>query len=155
MLPNPEIVEQIKPGTRLYVAIPYSGVEEHSFKVANKATASLMNDGYVPYSPITHNHVVATKHQLPGNWEFWKAQDIPYIEHFCEAVIVVGVWAFGEYNPEDEYSSWKYILKSVGVQAEIQAAIDSNKPVYLYCYITNRFLNYEKYKEKTLNTVDS
>ena len=65
---------------KIYLAIPYSGIQESSYEQANKATAELMSGdkGVNVFSPITHSHPL-TKHGVRGDWEFWKKIDFQFI----------------------------------------------------------------------------
>ena len=53
---------------KIYLAIPYSGIEEESFAVANKITAHLMYQGHIVFSPISMNHMIAKEYGLPTSW---------------------------------------------------------------------------------------
>lgn len=57
---------------KIYLAIPYSGMEESSFKQANQATALLLNKGNNVFSSISQFHHISKEYDLPGNWDFWK-----------------------------------------------------------------------------------
>ncbi len=37
-----------------------------------KATARLLKEGMIVYSPIVHCHNMAIMYDLPGNFEFWQ-----------------------------------------------------------------------------------
>jgi hypothetical protein len=107
---------------KIYLAIPYSGMEESSYEQANLATVLLLNIGYNVISPITHCHSL-TKIQgydLPGTWEFWKEIDFEFIDWVDEVFVLI---------PKE---GWKMVQNSTGVQAEIEYSIDNNKPVTFY-----------------------
>ena len=63
----------------IYLASPYShphcSVRYQRFIAVALATAKLMNEGEVVYSPIVHNHTLAELVDLPKNWEYWKKFD--------------------------------------------------------------------------------
>lgn len=103
---------------KVYLAIPYTGMEESSFKQANKATAMLFNKQYNVFSPISHCHHIAKEYELPGTWEFWKEIDYQYID-WCEDIFVL--------IPEEGFDK---ISSSTGVMAEISYAMSKNKSVY-------------------------
>jgi len=100
---------------KIYLAIPYSGIEEKSFKLANQVTGAIMNRGDIPMSPISHSHPVAEECEVPGSWEFWEAMDYSFIDWADELLII---------NIDDEL-----VKNSTGVQAEIKYAIKTGKPV--------------------------
>jgi hypothetical protein len=100
---------------KIYLAIPYTGKEEASFKIANQVAGDLMNQGHIVFSPISHTHPIAKSCDLPKDWEFWKKQDESFIRWADEIHVIM----FGD------------IKKSVGVQAEIDLAVKHGKPVVL------------------------
>lgn len=105
---------------KIYVAIPYSGNEEKNFKIANEVTAKLMDDGHIPFSPISHSHPIAIQCQVPGTWEYWEEFDRSFIEWADELLVVVT-------NQEE-------VDNSKGVQAEMNIAKELNKPINFYQY---------------------
>lgn len=98
---------------KVYLAIPYTGIEELSFKVANYVSAQLMHDGNIVFSPISHSHHIAAQNELECGWDYWKKFDESFIE-WCDVVIVVML------------IGWE---KSKGVKAEIIIADKIGKPV--------------------------
>lgn len=99
----------------VYLAIPYAGCEEWSAKTANKITADLMIQGIHVFSPISHTHMIAQEHNLPGDWKFWESIDKRWIETMDEIWVVA--------------SDMDKVKKSTGVQAEIQYAKSLGKLV--------------------------
>lgn len=101
---------------KVYLAIPYTGLEEDSFKLANQVSGAMMNKGgYIPLSPISHSHPIAAECEVRGDWEFWEAMDCSFIDWADE------VWVI---NISDEL-----VKNSTGVQAEIAHANKTDKPV--------------------------
>jgi len=96
---------------KVYLAIPYSGMEEESFKIANKVAGQLMIDGYIVFSPISQCHLIAKECNLPTTWEFWNKYDEDFIK-WCDILMVICI---GEYGS-------KLIENSKGCQAEIKIA---------------------------------
>lgn len=96
----------------IYLASPYSDpdplVREQRYLAACKATAALMRDGELVFSPIAHSHHVAD--YLPSDvrmdFDFWQRQDREVLRH-CDrlAVLLLEGWD-----------------KSKGVTAEIHLA---------------------------------
>lgn len=101
---------------KVYLAIPYSGMEESSFKQATLAAVKILRLGYNVYSPITHSHPL-TVYNVPGDWEFWQKIDFQFID-WCDEVWVL--------TPEEGEEK---VNNSVGVQAEIDYAKRTNKKV--------------------------
>lgn len=70
---------------KIYLATPYSHPSEsarvHRFDIANRVAATLMAQGHVVFSPISHSHPIAA--YLPDeqllDHEFWMAQDLPFL----------------------------------------------------------------------------
>ena len=64
----------------IYLASPYSDpdpkVMEQRFDAVCRKAGELMKDGLVVYSPIIHNHPIATRCDLPRGWDFWKRFDL-------------------------------------------------------------------------------
>lgn len=102
---------------KVYLAIPYSTMEESAFKQATEITAKLVAKGINVFSPITHSHLLHKEHNLKGDWSFWQKIDFQYID-WCDEVWVV--------TPIEGYNK---VLNSVGVQAEIKYAQLIEKPV--------------------------
>lgn len=106
---------------KVYLAIPYSGMEQSSYDQATAATAQIINKYEINvFSPITHSHPL-TKHGVKGTWDYWQKIDFQYID-WCDEV-----WVLVPTEGEDR------VKKSVGVQAEIEYARNSGKLVQ---YIT-------------------
>lgn len=106
---------------KIYLAIPYSGMEQSSYDQATAATAQIINKYEINvFSPITHSHPL-TKHGVKGTWDYWQKIDFQYID-WCDEV-----WVLVPTEGEDR------VKKSVGVQAEIEYARNSGK---LVKYIT-------------------
>jgi hypothetical protein len=67
----------------IYLATPYSHenkkVKQERFDKVNRYAAELMNAGKFVFSPISHAHVIAIDHDLPGDWEYW--------EHHCRLML--------------------------------------------------------------------
>ena len=103
---------------KIYLAIPYSGMEEESFRIANEITADFMREGHIVFSPISHSHHIAIAHNLPTDWAFWKKFDESFIE-WCDELHAVIV---GENGLE-------LLAKSKGATAEIEIAKSLNKPI--------------------------
>lgn len=108
---------------RIYLAQPYTShyplpemrevVMQARYEDGVAATAWLMTQGYVPFSPIAHSRSIALIHDLPHGWDFWRHQDLNHIAA-CDEVLVLAI------------PGWR---ESAGVTAEIQFAHDCEIPV--------------------------
>jgi|SRR5690606_7608960 len=105
----------------IYLAGPYSHedpeVMQERYEELTRIAAHFMALGECVYSPITHNHVIATKYELPHTWDFWKDLDLPFVKA-CSKLYVVRL------------PGW---MMSTGVRAEMELAAVLNKPIY-YVY---------------------
>lgn len=117
------IVQEKTEMTKIYLAIPYSGMEESSYKQANEATVELLRRGYNVLSPITHSHPLSMIGGLPGTWEFWSKIDYQFLDWADEMWILV---------PKEGKD---VVEKSVGVQAEIQYAAGQLMPITYFTVI--------------------
>lgn len=94
----------------VYLACPYShkdpAVKEQRFRLANAAAANLMQQGMPVFSTITHNHPIALKHNLPGDWKFWEGYNRAFLSCSHKLIVLMA-------------DGWE---DSVGVQAEIAIA---------------------------------
>ena len=104
---------------KIYLACPYSNpdpqIMEYRFNEVTKKAADLIQQGYIVYSPITHNHFIAVKYGLPRGWEFWKEFDISFIK-WCDVVCILSL------------DGWK---ESKGIDAEINIAAKLGKTVVM------------------------
>lgn len=78
---------------KIYLASPYShpdpAMREKRFRAACMATAELMLDGHVAYSPIAHSHPVATIGGIDPMHNFdWLGQDLPVLAKFDEVHVL-------------------------------------------------------------------
>ena len=98
---------------KIYLAIPYSGNEEESFRTANAFAGKLMRMGHIVFSPISHTHPISeTWWTMP--WEFWKSQDEAFLE-WCDELYVIMA------------DGWK---DSKGVTEEIKIIKEMKKPIH-------------------------
>jgi hypothetical protein len=104
--------------TKIYLAIPYSWNHETSFRAANKITARLIDEGNIVYSPISLSHPVQDYMTKANTFETWMVQDLEFV-NWCDELHVVVIGEFGA----------ELIEQSRGVQAELSAARDYNKPI--------------------------
>jgi hypothetical protein len=76
----------------IYLAGPYthpsSIIRLERFEALTKKAAELMQAGYVVYSPITHGHTIAMRHDLPLDFEWWKLQSLGMLRHASRLMIL-------------------------------------------------------------------
>lgn len=108
-----------KPLKKIYLAVPYTGMKESSFKQVNKVSVEVLKLGHNVFSPITHSHVLheLDGESIPGDWSFWQHIDYQFIDWADEVWVLV---------PKEGIEP---VNKSTGVQAEIKYAEEHNKPV--------------------------
>ena len=105
---------------RIYLASPYTS--EHRPKMtwrylaACAATARLLAEGHIVYSPIAHGHHLSDFAALPGDFAFWREHCLSFLEHWAEELRVL------------EIDGWE---ESAGVQAEIAFAKERGIPVVM------------------------
>jgi hypothetical protein len=112
---------------KIYLAIPYSGIEELSYKCANYVAGMLISEGFLVFSPISHSHPIwdAMKNEkiLQNTYDTWLTQDKAFVE-WCDEIFVVEL--VGEEVKNEGYG---LIMKSKGVKQEIEWATEMGKPV--------------------------
>lgn len=102
---------------KVYLAIPYSGMEESSYEQATKATMLIINElGHNVFSPITHSHPIA-KLGVKGTWDYWQKIDYQYLDWADEMWVLI---------PKEGLDK---VLLSTGVVAETKYAVKNNKKV--------------------------
>lgn len=97
-----------------YLAGPYTNSPMERYEQHLEASAILIKNGYVIYSPIVHCHPMALKYQLPGNFEFW--------QRFNHVMIT---WSNGVLLLK--LPGWE---KSGGVRDELNFCFDNNIKVW-------------------------
>lgn len=102
---------------KIYLAIPYRGMEEMSYQQATAAACAVLASGRNVFSPITHSHPMSEMAGLPGDWEFWKQVDYQFIDWADEVWVVI---------PRE---GLERVQKSEGVMAEVTYAKDKDMPV--------------------------
>lgn len=108
--------------TKIYLAIPYSGMEHESMEISTQVAAYLMQQGHFVLSPITLSHPIAMKGNLPTHWEYWKELD-KWLISCCEEVWITDL-------------GQERISRSKGVQEEIQIAHNTGKTIRYICPMT-------------------
>ena len=101
----------------IYLASPYTKHPKHIrqlfFEVLCDITAQMFNRGEYVFTPIVYAHPVASRHNLPPEWDYWKEYDESFIS-ICSSLWVL------------KFPGWE---ESTGVQAEIKIAEGLGLPV--------------------------
>jgi len=110
---------------KVYLAIPYSGMEESSYFQATYITGHLMStiQKINVFSPITHGHTISKNHSLPKDFDYWMDIDFQYLDWADEIIIIIP-----KEGPER-------IQNSKGVQAELRYAISKGKSVRFLAFV--------------------
>ncbi len=101
----------------IYVANPYTGTEQERnqrHREVRDYTAHLIKQGYTAVSPIVHCHTLAAIHKLPTDYAFW--------QNYCNNLLVVC-----HRMHILTLNGWE---ESVGVQDELEVAMDMEKPIF-------------------------
>ena len=76
----------------IYLAGPYSHedpkVREQRFEALTKKAAELRIDGLVIFSPITHGHAIADRHDLPLDFQWWQNQCLDILSRATSMVVL-------------------------------------------------------------------
>lgn len=104
----------------IYLASLYSlnstpEIRQERYEDVQKLTAKMIKDGYIVFSPITYNHPMAVKYNLPPGWAFWKPVDSCYIKK-CDYMLIM----------IDKDNLWH---QSEGIMAEIKIAQKFKKKI--------------------------
>lgn len=119
---------------KIYLATPYSGMEEEAYRNITSIAASLTLEGNLnPFSPITHSHPIhKINSNIPSDWKFWENIDKQFIDWADE------VWIFA--------TTLISLFNSKGVAAEYKYAKETNTPVVIYLGLDienpNEFIDY-------------
>ena len=101
----------------IYLAVPYShskdSVKNFRFGTVTAISGKLFEMGIFNFSPITHSHPVSLINGSGTSWETWEKFD-KFMVDLCTEIWVL------------KLPGWE---ASVGVQAEIQHALKTMKPV--------------------------
>ncbi len=111
---------------KIYLAIPYSYNPEQSFKIANRVTARLMNEGHVVFSPITQGHTIAQylPYAIKKDSDWWMKQDLPHLE-WADELHVISIGKDG----------CNLIANSEGCQHELNHANKLGKKIKIIQYM--------------------
>lgn len=107
---------------KIYLAIPYTGMQESAYEQANLGTVMLLNEGYNVFSPITHSHPLTklNMYEIPHTWEYWQHIDYQFIDWADELWVLI---------PKEGLEK---VENSTGVQAEIKYAKETGKQITFF-----------------------
>lgn len=97
----------------IYLTIPYTGMEDLSFKISCMIAAFLAKTGHTVYSPVIHRYTLASQYDLPTDCDFWLKQGLDML-YRCDELYVATL------------EGWD---KSLVVSAEIEEALKMGIPV--------------------------
>jgi len=100
---------------KIYLAIPFSGIEDLSFKVANEVASLLIATGeYYVFSPISHSYPIWKTEMVEHAYDVWLDQDEAFVT-WSDEVWVVNI---------EGHDGLNRINKSTGVQKELNWATE-------------------------------
>lgn len=102
---------------KIYLACPYThkypAIRMFRFKKVSKFAATLMKEGHLVFSPISHSHQICVEANLPIDFAYWQELDNSFLE-WCTVMIVL------------KLDGWE---DSKGIQEEIKIAQFMGKEV--------------------------
>lgn len=102
----------------VYLSSPYTHpdkeVRQKRFEAACRASARMMDEGHVVFSPIAHSHSIETLgfHNVRDG-KFWMNQDIPLLRHASLLVVL-------------KLDGW---MESKGIEWEVRLAESIHIPI--------------------------
>lgn len=105
---------------KVYIAIPYTGMEESSYKQCVIAVSHLIknNPKVMFFSPIINSHPL-TKYGLGGDWEYWEKVDLEWLA-LCDTFLGI--------IPREGMGK---VIKSTGLREEYLFAEENKKEILL------------------------
>lgn len=104
-------------GPFTYLACPYAhddpAICEARFRAANLAAATLIAQGELVISPLSHACPIAEARDLPRGWDYWGRFDRALLECCCRVIVL-------------KIDGWQ---ESVGVRGELEYARSLGLPV--------------------------
>ncbi len=101
----------------IYLASPYTKHTKDTrhlyFEMLCDITAQMFNMGKYVFTPIVYAHPVASRHNLPPEWDYWKEYDEKFISICSDLWVIM-------------FPGWE---DSTGVQAEVKIAQELGLPI--------------------------
>jgi hypothetical protein len=80
-------------GQRIFLASPYTHKDKEvmasRYEAALAASAKLIKEGNIVFSPIVHSHPIAVVYDLPKDYKFWQAYTNSFILQWAEAFSIL------------------------------------------------------------------
>jgi nucleoside 2-deoxyribosyltransferase len=113
---------------KVYLAVPFSGIEPMSYAWVNEAASFLIGQGLFVFSPISHGYPISKAGVMGHSQDTWMALDEQFVNWADELYVLV--------LAGDGTAAWGYdkIKNSSGVQQEISWAKAQNKPITYVLY---------------------
>lgn len=112
---------------KIYLAIPFSKIEELSFACANEVAAILIKEGHFVFSPISHSYPIEQTALVESTYSLWLRLDKAFVD-WAEEIWVINIIG---------HDGMRLITNSRGVQQEMKWAEEQNKPVIRINYNPN------------------
>ena len=112
---------------KIYLAIPFSKVEEIRFACANEVAAILIKEGHFVFSPISHSYPIEKTNLVESTYNLWLRLDKAFVD-WAEEIWVINIIG---------HDGMRLITNSRGVQQEMKWAEEQNKPVIIVNYNHN------------------
>jgi hypothetical protein len=113
---------------KIYLAIPFTGLEDLSFKCASEVAALLIKQEHYVFSPISHFYPIQKTELVEDNYGVWLRQDKIFVD-WADEIYLVSI--MGEGFPMD---GEELIKNSNGCKVEINWAKEQNKPIKIVDY---------------------
>lgn len=103
---------------KVYIAIPYTGMEKSSYKQCVVAVSHLIKNhpNVLFFSPIINSHPL-TKYGLGGDWGYWKKVDLEWLA-LCDTFLGI--------IPRE---GMEKAIKSIGLKEEYLFAEENKKEI--------------------------
>jgi hypothetical protein len=109
---------------KIYLAIPFTGMETLSFRCANEISSILIERGYNVFSPISHSYPISICGIKTFPDELFLELDEDFVK-WADEIFVVNIQnVFGD----------EKIKQSKGVQQEMKWGLKYNKPCKMIYY---------------------
>lgn len=110
---------------KIYLAIPFSGIEDISFKCANEVSSLLIAKGeYFIFSPISHSYPIWKTEMVEHAYDVWLDQDEAFVT-WSDEVWVINIV---------DHNGMQRISESKGVGMEMAWAHNQGKKIKTVYY---------------------
>lgn len=103
---------------KIYLACPYSSddpeVMKIRFEAVSRVAASMMLDGKIVYSPVTHGGALGQFGKLPSDFDYWKEHCLSFIGTWADEVHVLMLDGWQESKGVAAEVAWaEYLLMPI------------------------------------------